>query len=151
MKIHRYFDSRILRLPPRIDQPAARAWLEQGWRILKLLSSVDYSASRVTRARLSVLRGWGLLSLELDLEEVFGVPSCFPGVLITGSCCLLDFGVVDPRDDACNFNSSRGCQDDHVRAYPHWLKWFLFLVFNPYLISWLIGMNPIAQRNGCPF
>ena len=33
---------------------------------------------------------------------------------------------------------------------PNWLKWFLFPVFNPYLISWLIGMNPIAQWNGCP-
>ena len=49
------------------------------------------------------------------------------------------------------FISSRGCQDDHVRAYPKWLKLFLFSIFNPYLISWLIGMNPIAQRNGCPF
>ena len=38
--------------------------------------------------------------MELDLEEVFGVLNCFPGVLITGSCCLLDSGVVDPRDDA---------------------------------------------------
>ena len=25
------------------------------------------------------------------------------------------------------------------------------LIFNPYLISWLIGMDPIAQRNGCAF
>ena len=49
------------------------------------------------------------------------------------------------------FISSRGCQDDHVRACPKWLKLFLFSIFNPYLISWLIGMNPIAQRNGCPF
>ena len=47
-------------------------------------------------------------------------------------------------------NSSRGCQDNRVRACPNWLKWFLFPVFNPYLISWLIGMNPIAQWNGCP-
>ena len=87
--------------------------------------------------------------MELDLE-VFGVLNDFPGVLITGSCCLLDSGVMDTRDDTYNFNSSRGCQDDHVRAYPNWEKWFLFSIFNPYLISWLIGMNPIAQRNGCP-
>ena len=26
-----------------------------------------------------------------------------------------------------------------------------FPIFNPYLISWLIGMNPVAQRNRCPF
>ena len=44
-----------------------------------------------------------------------------------------------------------GCQDSHVRACPNWLKWFLFPVLNPYLISWLIGMSPIAQENGCPF
>ena len=30
-------------------------------------------------------------------------------------------------------------------------NFFFFLIFNPYLIFWLIGMNPIAQRNGCPF
>ena len=89
--------------------------------------------------------------MESDLEEVLGVLNCFPGVLITGSCCLLDFGVVDPRDDACNFNSSRGYQDNHVRACPNWLKWFLFPIFYPYLISWLIGTNFIAQRNECPF
>ena len=29
-------------------------------------------------------------------------------------------------------------------------KIFFPLIFNPYLISWLIGMNPIAQRNRCP-
>ena len=63
--------------------------------------------------------------MEFDLEEVFGVLNCFPGVLITGSCCLLDSGVVDPRDDTCNFNSSRGCQDDSVRDCLNWLKWFL--------------------------
>ena len=148
MKIHRYFDSRILRLPPRIDQPAARAWLEQGWRILKLLSSVDYSASRVTRARLSVLRGWGLLSLELDLEEVFGVPSCFPGVLITGSCCLLDsvrwIQGMTPITLTAVGVARMTC--------PNWLKWgFFCLIFNPCLISWLIRMNPIAQVNRCPF
>ena len=45
--------------------------------------------------------------------------------------CLLDSGVVDPRDDTHNFISSRGCQDDHVRACPNWLKWFLFPIFNP--------------------
>ena len=89
--------------------------------------------------------------MELDLEEAFGVPNYFPGVLITGSHCLLDSGVVDPRDDVCNFISSRGCQDDHVRTCLNWLKWFLFSVFNPYLISWLRGMNPVAQWNGCPF
>ena len=38
--------------------------------------------------------------MEPDLEGIFRVPNCFPGVLITGSCCLLDSGVVDPRDDA---------------------------------------------------
>ena len=80
-----------------------------------------------------------------------GVLNSFPGVLIIGSCCLLDSGVVDARDETCNFNSSRGWQDDHVRACPNWLKWFLFPIFNPYLISWLIGMNPIAHWNGCPF
>ena len=62
------------------------------------------------------------MSLELDLEEVLGVPNCFPGVLITGSHCLLDSGVVDPREDTCNFNSSQGCQDNCVRACPNWLK-----------------------------
>ena len=73
---------------------------------------------------LSVLRGWGLLSLEPDLEEVFGVPNCFPSVLITGSRCLLDSDVVHPRDDTYNFNSSRGCQDNCVRACPNWLGFF---------------------------
>ena len=82
--------------------------------------------------------------MEPDLGEFFGVLNCFPGVFITGSRCLLDSGLVDPRDDACNFISSRGCQDDRVRACPNWLKWFLLPIFNPYLISWLIGMNPIA-------
>ena len=38
--------------------------------------------------------------MEPDLEGIFRVPNCFPGVFITGSCCLLDSGVVDPRDDA---------------------------------------------------
>ena len=33
----------------------------------------------------------------------------------------------------------------------NWLNWFLFPIFNPYLISRKIGMNSIAQRNGCPF
>ena len=89
--------------------------------------------------------------MEPDLEGIFRVPNYFLGVLITGSHCLLDSDVVDPRDDARNFNSSRGCQDNRVRACPNWLKWFLFPVLNPYLISWLIGMNPVAPRNGCPF
>ena len=84
-------------------------------------------------------------------ELYFTFLNCFPGVLITGSPCLLDSGVVDPRDDTCNFNSSRGCQDDHVRACPNWLKWLLFLTFDRYLISWLIGINPTAQWNICPF
>ena len=36
-------------------------------------------------------------------------------------------GVVDPRDDTYNFNSSRGWQDDHARACSNWLKcFFLF-------------------------
>ena len=65
------------------------------------------------------------MSLELDLEEVFGVPNCFPSVLITESTCLLDSGVVEPRDDPYNFNGSRGCQNDRVRACPNWLKWFV--------------------------
>ena len=82
--------------------------------------------------------------MEPDLEKVFGVLNCFPGVLITGSSCLLDSGVVDPRDDTYNFNSSRGCQDDRVRVSANWLKWFFSLIFNPYLISWLIGMNSVA-------
>ena len=82
--------------------------------------------------------------MEPDLEGVFRVLNCFPGVLITGSCCLLDFGVVDPRDDTYNLNSSRGCQDDRVRISANWLKWFFPLIFNPYLISWLIGMNSVA-------
>ena len=89
--------------------------------------------------------------MELKLVEVFGVLNCFPGVLITGSRCLLDSDVVDPRDDTCNFNSSRICQDDYVRAYPNWLNWFLFPIFIPYLTSWQIGMNSVAQKNGCPF
>ena len=57
------------------------------------------------------------------------------------------------KDDSCNFNRSRSCQDNCVGACPNGLKCFLFLFlnFNPYLNSWLIGMNPIAQRNGCPF
>ena len=67
--------------------------------------------------------------MESDPEGLFRVPNCFPGVLITGSCCLLDSGVVDPRDDACNFNSSRGGQDDCERACPNWLKWFFFPIF----------------------
>ena len=62
-----------------------------------------------------------------------------------------DSGVVDPGGDTCNLNSSRDCQDDSVRACPNWLKWFLFPIFNPYLISWLIGMNPLAQENGSLF
>ena len=102
----------------------------------------------------SVLHGWGPLSLEPDLKEVSGVPNCFPGVLITGSSWLFDSGMVDPRNDTYNFNSSRGCQDNRVRACPNWRNcclFFFFLIFNPYLISWLIGMNPIVQRNGCPF
>ena len=89
--------------------------------------------------------------MELDLEEVFGVPKCFPGVLITGSFRLLDSAVVDPRDVTCNVNSRTGCQDERVKACPNWLKWFTFSVFNPYLISWLIGVNPIVQGNGCSF
>ena len=40
-KIHRCFDSWILKLLPCVDQPAARVWLEQGWRTLKLLPCVD--------------------------------------------------------------------------------------------------------------
>ena len=50
--------------------------------------------------------------MEPDLEGILGAPNCFPGVLITGSHYLFDSGVVDPRDDTCNFNSSRGCQDE---------------------------------------
>ena len=34
--------------------------------------------------------------MELDPEEVFRVLNCFPGVLVTGRCCHLDSGVVDP-------------------------------------------------------
>ena len=64
--------------------------------------------------------------LEPDLEGVLGVPDFFPGVLITGSCCLLDSGVLDLRDDTYNSNSSKGCQDNRVRACPNWLKQFLF-------------------------
>ena len=80
--------------------------------------------------------------MEPDLEGIFRVPNCFLGVLITGSRCLLDSGVVDPRDDTYNSNSRRGCQNDRVRASANWLKWFFFPVFNPYLISGL--MNPVA-------
>ena len=86
--------------------------------------------------------------MELDFEGTFGVLHCFPGVLTTGSHYIFDSGVVHPRDDGCNFNSSRSCQDNSVRSCPNWLKWFLFPVFNPYLISWLIGMNPVAQWMG---
>ena len=146
MKSHWYFVSWILNFLQCIDRPAVRVWLEQGWRILKLLPSIDSSASGVTRAGLSVLRGWGPLSLEPDLEEVFGVLKCFPGVLITGSGCLLDSGVVDPWDDTYNFNSSRGCQDDRVRTCSNWLKCFFFpLIFNPYLISWMIGWTQLPK------
>ena len=67
--------------------------------------------------------------MEPVLEKVFRVPNCFPGVLITGSHCLLDSGVVDPRDDVCNFISSRGCQDDHVRTCLNWLKWGVCFCF----------------------
>ena len=89
--------------------------------------------------------------MEPDLEGVFGVPNCFLDVLITGSCYLLDFGVVDLRDDAYNSNSSRGCQGDHVMACSNRLKWFFLFIFNPHLISWLIGMNPVAQGMGVLF
>lgn len=86
--------------------------------------------------------------LKPDLESgISGVLNCFPGVLITGSLCLLDSGLVDPRDDACKFNSSRGCQDNRVRAYPSW-RLGSFPIFRPCLISWLIGMNSIAQGIG---
>ena len=88
--------------------------------------------------------------MDPDLEWVLGVSNCFPDVLIMGSYCL-DSGVVDPRGDICNFKSSRGCQDDRMGVCPNWLKWFLFPVFNQYLISWLIGMNPMAKRNESPF
>ena len=88
-----------------------------------------------------------------------GVLNCFRDIHVTGSSCLLDSGVVDPKDDTYNFNISRGCQDDCMRACPIWMKaevcfvlfCFFFLIFNPYLISWLIGRNTIAQRNECPF
>ena len=86
--------------------------------------------------------------LELDFEGTFGVLHCFPGVLTTGSHYIFDSGVVDPRDDAYNFNSSSGCQDDLSKLAE---VFFFFLIFNSYLSSWLKGMNPIAQRNGCPF
>ena len=56
------------------------------------------------------------LFMEPILEGISGVPDCFPGVLITGRCYLLDSGVMDPRDDACKFKSSSGCQDNCVRA-----------------------------------
>ena len=92
MKLHWYFDSRILKLPLCVDHPAP-VWLEQGWGILKLLLHVDESVSGATRAGLSILRGWGSLFSEADLEEVFGVLNCFPGVLV------LDSGMVNPRDD----------------------------------------------------
>ena len=88
------------------------------------------------------------MSLEPDLEEVFRVPNSFPGVLITGSCCLLDSGVVDPRDDTCNSNSSRGWQAGLVRVCPNWLKWFLFSIINLYPVPWLTGVNPAAQWRG---
>ena len=89
--------------------------------------------------------------LDLDLEWVLRVSNCFPDVLVEGSHCYLDSGVVNPAGDACNFNSSRGCKDDRMGACPNWLKWFLFPILNPYFISWLIGINPIAQRNESPF
>ena len=85
------------------------------------------------------------------LRRFLGSLTAFQVSSITGSFCLLDSGVVDPRDDACNFINSRGCKDDQVRACPNWLKWFCLFIFHPYLISWLTGMNPITQRNGCPF
>ena len=79
MKTPWYFESQILKLPPCVDQPAAGVWLEQGWRILKLLRCVDYSAPRATRAGLSILHGWGPLLLEPDPEGVFRVPNCAQG------------------------------------------------------------------------
>ena len=92
--------------------------------------------------------GEGRCLCNLTLRRFFGVPNCFPGVLITGSHFLLDSGVVDLRDDAYNSNSSRGCQGDHVMACSNRLKWFFLFIFNPHLISWLIGMNPVAQWMG---
>ena len=85
--------------------------------------------------------------LEPDLKKILGVPVFQVSSLQEATAFLTLVWWVTPRDDACNFNSS-GCQDNHVRVCPNWLKWFFFLIFNPYLISWLIGMNPIAQRNG---
>ena len=92
--------------------------------------------------------------MEPELEEVLGVPNCFPGVLITGSSCLLDSDMVDPRDDTYNFNSSRGCQDDHVRACSNLLKCFFFpLIFNPHqTFNPLIRPHLLADRDepNCP-
>ena len=69
-------------------------------------------------------------------------------VLVMGSCCCPASGVVDPGGDTCNFNSSRGCQDDRMGACPDWLKWFLFPVFTLYLVSWLIRMNSVPKEMG---
>ena len=38
-----------------------------------------------------------------------------------------------------------------VRGAVYLLTWFFLPIFNQYLFYWMIGMNPIAQRNGCPF
>ena len=56
------------------------------------------------------------------------------------------------ENETYNSNSSRGCQDDHVRVCPNWLKcWFFFvvvLIFNPYPISWLIGWTQLPKGMG---
>ena len=147
MKIHWYFDSWILSFHRALTSQLP----ECGW------SKAEESSS-FCRALTSQLPEWleqgsvsfigeGHFLCNLNLRRFWG-DNCFSGVLITETHCLLDSGVVGPRDDAYNSNSSRGCQDDRVMACSNKLTWFFLLIFNPHLISWLIGMNPIAQGMG---
>ena len=48
--------------------------------------------------------------MDLDLEWVLKVLNCFPDVLVEGSRCCLDSGVVNLGGDTCNFSSSKGLQ-----------------------------------------
>ena len=86
--------------------------------------------------------------MEPNFKEVFGVLTAFQVSSSQEVAAFLTLVWWIQGVTPITLNSSRGCQDDHVRACPNWLKWFLFPVFNPYLISWLIGMNPVAQWMG---
>ena len=89
--------------------------------------------------------------LEPNFKEVFGVLTAFQVSSSQEVAAFLTLVWWIQGVTPITLNSSRGCQGNHVRTCPNWLKWVFFLIFTPYLISWLIEMNPIAQRNGCPF